>query len=309
MVEPPSKAGAVKATLAEALPAVPVTEVGASGAAGAARVARAAEAAGFDSVLAIDHVVLPQSYESIYPYSANGRMPAANTAPYVDPLIWMAFAAAATSTIKLMTGVIILPQREPLALAKQVATLDFMSGGRIELGIGVGWLKEEFAAIGVPFEKRGKRADEYIGAMRALWASDGASYHGEFVNFDKVNSNPKPVRGYVPIIVGGHSEAAAKRAGRLGQGFFPSIGAPADTFPLFDIARRAAEAASRDPESIERITGCLGAFPNSGQDPLAAVEERQQRGAQRLVMPVTAFLPNLEENLMNFGEKVIQQMI
>jgi len=189
-------------------------------AAGAARVARAAEAAGFDSVLAIDHVVLPQHYESIYPYSANGRMPAANTAPYVDPLIWMAFAAAATSTIKLMTGVIILPQREPLALAKQVATLDFMSGGRIELGIGVGWLKEEFAAIGVPFEKRGKRADEYIGAMRALWASDGASYHGEFVNFDKVNSNPKPVRGDVPIIVGGHSEAAARRAGRLGQGFF-----------------------------------------------------------------------------------------
>ena len=134
--------------------------------AGAARIARAAEAAGFDSVLAIDHVVLPQHYESVYPYSANGRMPAANTAPYVDPLIWMAFAAAATTKIKLMSGVIILPQREPLALAKQVATLDFMSGGRVELGIGVGWLKEEFDAIGVPFERRGKRADEYIGAMQ-----------------------------------------------------------------------------------------------------------------------------------------------
>lgn len=276
-------------------------------AAGAARVARAAEAAGFDTVLAIDHVVLPQQYDSIYPYSANGRMPAANTAPYVDPLIWLSFAAAATTTIKLMTGVIILPQREPLALAKQVATLDYMSGGRVELGIGVGWLKEEFAAIGVPFEKRGKRADEYIGAMRALWAGDGASYHGEFVNFDKVNSNPKPSRGSVPIIIGGHSEAAARRAGRLGQGFFPSIGAPADTFPLFDVVRRAAEAAGRDPESIERITGCPGAFPNSGQDPLAAIEERRQRGAQRIVLPVTAFLPNLEENLQRFGETVIRQ--
>lgn len=276
-------------------------------AAGAARVARAAEAAGFDTVLAIDHVVLPQQYDSIYPYSANGRMPAANTAPYVDPLIWLSFAAAATTTIKLMTGVIILPQREPLALAKQVATLDYMSGGRVELGIGVGWLKEEFAAIGVPFEKRGKRADEYIGAMRALWAGDGASYHGEFVNFDKVNSNPKPCRGSVPIIIGGHSEAAAKRAGRLGQGFFPSIGAPADTFPLFDVVRRAAEAAGRDPESIERITGCPGAFPNSGQDPLAAIAERRQRGAQRIVLPVTAFLPNLEENLQRFGETVIRQ--
>ena len=274
---------------------------------GAARVARAAEMAGFDSVLAIDHVVLPQHYDSIYPYSANGRMPAANTAPYVDPLIWMAFAAAATTKIKLMSGVIILPQREPLALAKQVATLDFMSGGRIELGVGVGWLKEEFAAIGVPFERRGKRADEYIAAMRALWASDGASYHGEFVNFDKVNSNPKPLRGTVPIIIGGHSEAAAKRAGRLGQGFFPSIGAPADTFPLFDIVRRSAEAAGRDPESIERITGCPGALPNSGQDPLAAIDERRARGAQRLVLPVTAFLPDLETRLQIFGEKVIRQ--
>lgn len=276
-------------------------------AAGAARVARAAEGAGFDSVLAIDHVVLPQHYESIYPYSANGRMPAANTAPYVDPLIWMAFAAAATTKIKLMSGVIILPQREPLALAKQVATLDFMSGGRVELGVGVGWLKEEFEAIGVPFARRGKRADEYIGAMRALWASDGASYHGEFVNFDKVNSNPKPARGEVPIIIGGHSEAAARRAGRLGQGFFPSIGAPMDVFPLFDIMRRAAEAAGRDPEAIERITGCPGAFPNSGQDPLAAIEERRTRGAQRLVLPVTAFLPNLEENLQRFSENVIQK--
>jgi len=276
-------------------------------AAGAARLGRLAEAAGFDSIMAIDHVVLPDDYASQYPYSADGRMPAARTAPYPDPLIWLSFVAAVTTRLRLCTGVIILPQREPLVLAKQVATLDFMSGGRIELGIGVGWLKEEFAAIGVPFEKRGKRADEYIGAMRALWASDGASYHGAFVNFDKVNSNPKPVRGDVPIIVGGHSEAAARRAGRLGQGFFPSIGAPADTFPLFDIVRRAAEAAGRDPESIERITGCPGALPNSDQDPLGAIEERRQRGAQRLVMPVTAFLPNLEESLMNFGTKVIQQ--
>jgi len=159
----------------------------------------------------------------------------------------------------------------------------------------------------VPFERRGKRADEYIAAMRALWASDGASYHGEFVNFHKVNSNPKPLRGTVPIIIGGHSEAAAKRAGRLGQGFFPSIGAPADTFPLFDIVRRSAEAAGRDPESIERITGCPGALPNSGQDPLAAIDERRARGAQRLVLPVTAFLPDLETRLQIFGEKVIRQ--
>ncbi len=276
-------------------------------AAGAARIARVAEAAGFDTLLAVDHVALPQRYDSVYPYSADGRMPAANTAPYPDPLIWMAFAAAATTRLKLMTGVIILPQREPLVLAKQVATLDAMSGGRIELGIGVGWLREEFAAIGVPFERRGKRADEYLGAMRALWASDGASYQGEFVNFQGVNSNPKPVRGRVPIIVGGHSEAAARRAGRLGDGFFPSIGSQHDTFPLFDVVARAAEAAGRDPASVERITGCPDALPNSGKDPLAAVAERRTRGVGRVVVPMTAFLPDIEAGLMRFGETVISQ--
>ncbi len=269
---------------------------------GAAHVARLAEQAGFDTLLAIDHVVLPQRYDSVYPYSADGRMPAANTAPYPDPLIWMAFALAATTRLKLMTGVIILPQREPLVLAKQVATLDSMSGGRVELGIGVGWLREEFAALGVPFEKRGKRADEYLGAMRALWASDGASYQGEFVNFQGVNSNPKPVRGDVPIIIGGHSEAAARRAGRLGQGFFPSIGAQHDVFPLFDTVCRAAEAAGRDPASIERNTGCPGAL---GPDPLAAVAERAARGIGRVVLPLGAFLPNIEEKLAAFGEQVI----
>jgi probable F420-dependent oxidoreductase len=115
----------------------------------------------------------------------------------------------------------ILPQRNPLVLAKEVATLDYLSGGRIKLGIGVGWLKEEFEALGIPFERRGKRADDYIAAMRALWASDVASFVGEFVKFDKVSCNPKPVAKSVPIVVGGHSEAAARRAGRLGTASSP----------------------------------------------------------------------------------------
>lgn len=273
-------------------------------AAGAARLARAAEAAGFDLLFAIDHVVLPQHYDSVYPYSADGRMPASGTAPYPDPLIWLAFAAAATTRLRLGTGVLILPQREPLALAKQVATLDAMSGGRIELGIGVGWLREEFAAIGVPFNERGKRADDHIRAMRALWAQDGATHHGPFVNFAAVNCNPKPVHGSVPIMIGGHSEAAARRAGRLGDAFFPSIGAQVDTFPLHEVVRRAAEAAGRDHAQIKLLSGCPGAL---GPEPLAAVEERRARGVHQLVVPVTAFLPNLEEKLGEFGERVIAQ--
>ncbi|GGG17572.1 hypothetical protein GCM10010964_02230 [Caldovatus sediminis] len=275
-------------------------------AAGAARLARLAEKAGFDSVIAVDHVVIPDEYASTYPYSATGRLPGNRATAYPDPLIWMAFAAAATTRLRLMTGVIILPQRHPLVLAKQVATLDHMSGGRIELGIGVGWLKEEFAALGVPFERRGRRADEYVAAMRALWREDGAGFAGEFVRFERVSCNPKPVARGVPIIVGGHSEAAARRAGRLGDGFFPSIGSQVDTLPLLDVVRRTAEAAGRDPAAIEMITGCPGALPSSGQDPLAAVEERRARGIGRVVLPVTAFLPDLEESLPRFGETVIR---
>jgi probable F420-dependent oxidoreductase len=200
----------------------------------------------------------------------------------------------------------ILPQRNPLVLAKEVATLDYLSGGRIELGIGVGWLKEEFEALGIPFERRGKRADEYVAAMRALWASDGASFAGEFVKFDKVSCNPKPVAKSVPIVVGGHSEAAARRAGRLGDGFFPSIGAQVDTMPLLDVVRRSAEQAGRDPAKVELILGCPGALPNSGADARAAVEERITRGAGRLALPVTAFMPDLETTLARFGEEIIR---
>ena len=278
------------------------------GGADATRVARLAEAAGFDTLLAVDHVVLPDSYESTYPYSATGRLPGDRRAPMPDPLVWMAWAAAVTTRLRFMTAVIILPQRDPLVLAKQVATLDHMSGGRVELGIGIGWLKEEFAALGVPFHERGRRADEYVAAMRALWREDGARFAGRFVRFDGVSCNPKPVRGAVPIIVGGHSEAAARRAGRLGDGFFPSTGAQVDTVPLFDVVRRAAEEAGRDPASVEMIAGCPGALPGSGQDPVAAVEDRARRGVGRVVVPVTAFLPDLEEGLGRFGEGVIRAL-
>lgn len=275
--------------------------------AGTIRLARLAEAAGFDSLIAVDHVVFPDTYTSTYPYSATGRIPGDRTVALPDPLIWIAAAMAVTTRLRFLTGVVILPLRNPLVLAKQAATLDFMSGGRFELGIGVGWLKEEFEALGVPFEKRGKRSDEYIGAMRAVWAGDGASFAGEFVNFTEVSSNPKPVNLEVPIVIGGHSEAAAKRAGRIGDGFFPSIGSPLDTFPLFDLVRRTAEAAGRDPGKIETLAGCPDALPKSGKDAKAAVEERRTRGVDRVVLPVHAFLPDLETTLPAFGDTVIRQ--
>ncbi|HTR86095.1 MAG TPA: LLM class F420-dependent oxidoreductase [Reyranella sp.] len=274
--------------------------------AGAIRMVKIAEAAGFDSVVTVDHVVFPHQYTSVYPYGPDGRLPGGPGGSLPDPLIWMAAMAAVTTKLRFMTGVIILPLRNPFVLAKQVATLDHMSGGRIELGIGVGWLKEEFEAVGVPFEKRGPRSDEYIAVMRKLWAEDGASFDGQFVKFDQVSSNPKPVRRSVPIVIGGHSEAAAKRAGRLGDGFFPSIGAQVDTVPLFDVVRRTAAAAGRDPQSVEIMAGCPDLLPGSKADPRAAIEARAQQGVSRIVLPVFRWMPDLEEGLGRFGETVVR---
>jgi len=273
---------------------------------GAARLGQLAEAAGFDALITVEHVIWPTVYNSAYPYSPTGKIPGNPSTPLPDPLIWMAWVAATTSRIRFMTGIVILPQRNPLVLAKEVATLDYMSGGRIELGIGVGWLKEEFEALGVSWERRGKRADEYVAAMRALWARDDASFSGEFVNFTNVSSNPKPPKGHVPIIVGGHSEAAAQRAGRLGDGFFPLNAGQGEIGTLIDIARRAAEAAGRDPKALAVTTTCPGVSPKGDGDPRAAIEERIAQGVNRVIVPVASFMPDLEQSLPRFGEKIIR---
>jgi probable F420-dependent oxidoreductase len=272
----------------------------------AARLGRLAEDAGFDALITVEHVIWPTAYSSAYPYSPTGKIPGNPSTPLPDPLIWMAWVAATTSRIRFMTGILILPQRNPVVLAKEVATLDYMSGGRIELGIGVGWLKEEFEALGVPWERRGKRADEYVAAMRALWARDDASFAGEFVSFTGVSSNPKPVKGHVPIVVGGHSEAAAQRAGRLGDGFFPLNAGQGEIGALIAMMRRAAEAAGRDPRAVAVTTTCPGVSPRADSDPRPAIEERIAQGVDRVIVPVASFMPNLEESLPRFGEKVIR---
>lgn len=252
-------------------------------AAGATALAQGAEAAGFDSVWTVEHVLWPEGYESTYPYAESGKMPGSADTPIPDPLIWLSYIAAVTTELKLATGVMILPQRNPAILAKEVATLDSMSGGRVVLGIGVGWLEEEFDALGVPFAGRGRRADEWIAVMRALWAGDSVSHEGEFMNFDRVSVNPKPASGTVPVHIGGHSRKAAERAGRSGEGFFPGAG---KTGELFDIARQTAADAGRDPNAIEMTTWHEGLF---GSDPAAAVEELQSWGVSRTVVPAFLF--------------------
>lgn len=274
----------------------------------AKRLARTAEQAGFESLVVIEHVVWPSEYSSTYPYSATGKLPGGPESILPDPLIWLTYVGAVTTRLRLVTGVLVLPQRNPLVLAKEVATLDYLTGGRVSLGIGVGWLEEEFEALGVPFRRRGARADEYIQAMRALWAEDDASFEGEFVDFQGMTCNPKPVAGSVPILIGGHSKAAARRAGRLGDGYFPATGTQFDVAPLIDLARATAEEAGRDPKTLEITTGCPEALPGADADPLAAIAERAAQGIDRVALPLTPFMPDLEASVAKYGEEVIAKV-
>ena len=243
----------------------------------AVALAQAGEAAGFDSLWTAEHTVMPESYASAYPYSADGKLAGGMTdMPLPDPLIWMAYVAAATSRIKLATGILILPQHNPVVVAKQVATLDHLSGGRVLLGIGVGWLKEEFDILGASFADRGKRTDEYVAIMRELWSADRPSFQGEYFRFDGAYCRPQPVNKRVPIIVGGHTRAAAERAGRLGDGFFPARGAPAE---LIAIVRQAAAKAGRPADAVEITT-------SMPEDP-ADLDRLSNLGVDRVLVPVT----------------------
>lgn len=271
----------------------------------AKRMVQAGEAAGFESVIAVEHIVVPTEYESRYPYSETGRLPGAPDMQWPDPLSWLTYVGALTTRMRLITGVLVLPQRNPLVLAKQVATIDHLTGGRLELGIGVGWFREEFEALDVPFDRRGARTDDYLKAMRALWDGDDVSYSGEFVSFDRVNCNPKPAQGRVPIIVGGSSKPALRRAARFGDGFFPATGADVDVGEIVDALARETRAAGRDPAEIEVTTGCPDCLPGSGKDPLAAVAARAQAGVGRIAVPLAAFKDDLEAQLAEFGERVI----
>ena len=223
----------------------------------AVALAESAEANGIESLWTVEHVVIPKQYESKYPYNASGKAPGADITDIPDPLVWLAYVAARTTRIKLGTGILILPQRQPLVVAKEIATLDQLSSGRAMIGIGSGWLEEEFDALDISFDDRGDRTDDYIGALRTIWTDGarGASHHSSFTNFDDCISLPQPPQGTVPIVIGGHTKRAARRAGELGDGFFPGKGSVEELTELVAIVRASAERAGRNPENIELTTG------------------------------------------------------
>jgi probable F420-dependent oxidoreductase len=266
-----------------------------------AHLTQRAEECGFESLWTVEHVVIPRDYQSPYPYSKTGKIPGGEDVAIPDPLLPLSFAAALTRKIRLATGVVILPQHHPLYLAKEIATLDLLSGGRMILGVGSGWLKEEFDALGLDFRTRGARTDEAIEAMRACWRDTASSFHGKHFNFGPLFCYPKPAQSSVPIHIGGHSPAAAKRAGRLGDGFFPALGEIPKLQELFTIMREAAEKAGRNPNQIE-----LSCITRAAADSVKAVEDI---GIGRVVVAPPAFdKDGLSRGLEKIGNEVIARV-
>ena len=244
-----------------------------------------AERLGFESLVLPEHVVLAVDYTSRYPYSKSGRVPLPPDCVIPDPIDTLAYVAGVTTTLGLATGLLVLPWHHPLALAKRAATVDRLSGGRLRLGVGLGWMREEIEAGGVDFDSRGERADETIDAIRAVWRSDpstGAQFEGRHFSFSGLQSFPRPARpGGVPIDVGGTSPPAIRHAARRGDGWL-SLGLRGDR--LAEALRRLAdeaEAAGRDPAEIE-VT--LSGVTTSARVDRGTLQESAALGARRVVI-------------------------
>ena len=271
--------------------------------------ARSAEETGIESIWTVEHVVVPAGYTSQYPYSESGKMPGPEHAPIPDPLLPLAYAAAVTTKLRLATGVMILPQRHPVYVAKQAATLDVLSAGRVILGVGIGWLEEEFEVLGVPFKERAARTEEAIRAIRMLWKGEPEAFEGQFFRWKPLHSNPVPVqKPGVPIVVGGHVVGAARRAARCGDGFFPALG-DLETLPRL-LAALVDECGKigRDPAEIELTTG-VRARVGWGQPDLDMIRRYQDLGVARLVMgPPGIDKDAVRNGLAEFGDKVIAKL-
>jgi len=246
------------------------------------RLCAGAEELGLAYATFSDHVVIPTEISSPYPYSATGEFVNAGTGERNEQLIELAFVAARTSKLKLVTSVMVVPHRPAVLAAKQLATIDTLSGGRVILGIGAGWMKEEFEAIGAPpFAERGKVTDEYVAAFKELWTKDKPSFKGAYVSFDKITFAPKPVqKGGIPIWVGGESGPALRRTAKYGDAWYPIPNNPA--FPMDSLKRLTAgiarlrqltAEAGRDPKAV----GITVRFPRWGEGLPAKADDGEHK--------------------------------
>lgn len=278
------------------------------------RFAQQAEALGFYCLTVADHVIVPKNISVPYPYTVDGKYP--GTGYHLETLMTMGYLAGATQRIRFVTSVMILPYRNPIVTAKMLASLDVLSGGRVIVGAGVGWMKEEFETIRTePFEERGKVTDEYIAAFRELWTSDNPNFNGKYCRFSNIAFLPKPVqKPSIPIWIGGHSKQAIRRAARLGDGWHPIGGVPTIPLEPEDMARDLetlatyAEKAGRNPKEIQvALKGSLfdrekqarpgkrRRFIGAAEEIAADIQEYRSAGVDTMIFDVRR--PSISETL------------
>ena len=286
------------------------------------------EELGFSYVSVSDHTIVPRHIAPQYPYNESGEFPGQVEGEALDQLAIVAFLAACTKSIRLLTSVLILPIRNPVVMANQLATIDVLSQGRLTVGCGVGWMREEFEATGAPpFDRRGTVSGEYLGAFRELWSSKDPRFDGEFVRFSDVRFEPKPVQPSIPIWIGGESAAALRRTGQLADAWYPISSNPRhpmDTIERYaaarDQVRRHAEAAGRVPERVEmalstdwdsvprgRDDGSRQAFTGSAEDVAQDVRDWEAAGVGHVMLRIAATDPSeLADQLEEFSETVME---
>ena len=272
--------------------------------------AQAAESVGVESLWTFEHAIIPLEYESKYPYTADGRMAAFPEMNLIDPLIALAAVAGATKTIRLGTGVNILSQVNPLMMAKQAAGLDFASNGRFMLGVGIGWLREEFDAMGTPFERRGERFDDYVIAMKKMWSGDVVEHDSDFINWTNFKSYPLPVQKSVnggnpgvPIIIGGNKGKAFERVAKQGAGWFAPSVSPEELAPYMDTLADACKAEGRDPKTVE-VTAMWAM--QGGMD---TVKQFEDLGVERLNIPIQVMGGgDMVDNIKRLGDDLLAKM-
>jgi probable F420-dependent oxidoreductase len=285
--------------------------------------AQTAEELGYDAVWISDHVVVPEEIRSSYPYSVDGRFVTQPVQPYLEPLSTMGFLAGRTRRVRIGVAVLVMPYRHPLLTAKMIATLDNLSGGRIDLGIGVGWMREEFEALGISsdiYEHRGSATDEQVRILKSVWTEDIAGFDGRFYRFDRVGVHPHPVqKPHPPVWVGGHTPPALRRTARLGDGWLPIGGRPPADLPPGQVAeciamiRSEAERHGRDPGNIRVQFNAQLDFDATDGRPFSGSPEQIAEQLQSYIgVGVDSFLVSMgrrppseyERYLVQFAEKV-----
>ena len=268
--------------------------------------ARLGEDLGYETLYAPDHLVIPKRVDSAYPYNATGEYPGLDAGDALEQLTLLSYLAGATRTLRLVTSVMVVPHRPPVLAAKMLTTLDVLSGGRLVVGVGVGWMKEEFEALGLPpFEERGAVSDEYIRVFKELWTSDNPSFHGKYCSFEGITFRPRPVQTpHPPIWVGGESPAAIRRAATLGNGWYPMglnprypMGTPDELSAGIERLRSAVRRARRDPSEVEVVYRVSGYRLNS---PGAA-------GTPRL--PFQGSPDQIADDVRKYGEMGVSELV